>query len=93
VRDEVEAFATCGDFEQGFLVVECRRCGDSLRVPLACKIRGICPSCMGRRMCETAALLVDHRLPTVPWRQVLRRRGFDGLGQAAAAGAEWNGMG
>jgi hypothetical protein len=24
---------------------------------------------MGRRMCETAALLVDHRLPAVPWRR------------------------
>jgi hypothetical protein len=69
VSDEIEAFATCGDFEHGFLVVECRRCGDSLRVPFACKSRGICPSCMGRRMGETAALLVDHRLPAVPWRQ------------------------
>jgi len=35
----------------------------------ACKSRGICPSCMGRRMCESAALLVEHRLPAVPWRQ------------------------
>ena len=69
VCDEIEAFATCGDFEQGFLVAECRRCGDSMRVPFACKSRGICPSCMGRRMGETAALLVDHRLPAVPWRQ------------------------
>ncbi len=69
VCDELEAFATCGDFEQGFLVAQCRRCGDSLRVPFACKSRGICPSCMGRRMCESAALLVEHRLPAVPWRQ------------------------
>jgi hypothetical protein len=69
VCDEIAAFTTCGDFNQGFLVVECRRCGDSLRVPFACKSRGICPSCMGRRMGETAALLVDHRLPAVPWHQ------------------------
>ena len=69
VRDELEAFITCGDFENGFLVAQCRRCGDSLRVPFACKSRGICPSCMGRRMAETAALLVEHRLPDVPWRQ------------------------
>ena len=48
----------CGDFEHGFLVAQCQRCGDSLRVPFACKSRGICPSCMGRRMAETAALLV-----------------------------------
>ena len=69
VRGELEALLTCGDFEHGFLVAECQRCGDSLRVPFACKSRGICPSCMGRRMAETAALLVEHRLPTVPWRQ------------------------
>ena len=30
-------------------------------VPLA--LRGFCPSCMGRRMAEGAALLVDHVLP------------------------------
>ena len=69
MRDELEAFISCGDFEHGFLVAQCRRCGDSLRVPFACKSRGICPSCMGRRMAETAALLVEHRLPEVPWRQ------------------------
>ncbi|MCR9162583.1 MAG: transposase zinc-binding domain-containing protein [Nannocystaceae bacterium] len=69
VRDELESFITCGDFEHGFLVAQCQRCGDSLRVPFACKSRGICPSCMGRRMAETAALLVEHRLPAVPWRQ------------------------
>ncbi|MGH1347892.1 MAG: transposase zinc-binding domain-containing protein [Nannocystales bacterium] len=43
VRNELEAFITCGDFKYGFLVAQCRRCGDSLRVPSACKSRGICP--------------------------------------------------
>ncbi|HHH29966.1 MAG TPA: hypothetical protein ENK57_16700, partial [Polyangiaceae bacterium] len=65
VRDELEAFITCGDFGHGFLVAQCARCGDSQRVPFACKSRGICPSCMGRRMAETAALLARHRLPEV----------------------------
>lgn len=69
VRRELEAFVTCGDFEQGFLVAKCRWCGDVLRVPFSCKSRGICPSCMGRAMAERAALWVDHRLPTTPWRQ------------------------
>ncbi len=69
VRAELEAFTTCGDFEQGFLLLACGRCGDRLRVPFSCKGRGVCPSCMGRRMCETAALLVYHRLPAVPYRQ------------------------
>ena len=48
----------------------------------ACKGRGICPWCMGRRMCQTAANLVEHVLPPVPLRQwVYQLRGrlaFDG---------------
>ena len=36
--------------------------------PTAVKSRGCCPSCMGRRMAEGAALLVDHVLPAVGWR-------------------------
>jgi hypothetical protein len=35
----------------------------------ACKRRGFCPSCGGRRMAETAALLVDDVLPRQPIRQ------------------------
>lgn len=69
VREQLEALTTCGDFEQGFLVAQCQRCGETRQVPFSCKSRGICPSCMGRRMAQTAALLVDHRLPVAPWRQ------------------------
>lgn len=39
----LEAFTTCGDFEQGFLLLACGRCGDRLRVPFSCKGRGVCP--------------------------------------------------
>src|SRR5438093_1366740 len=35
----------------------------------SCKSRGICPSCGGRRMADTAAHLVDHVIPDVPVRQ------------------------
>jgi len=69
VRDELRGFAVCGDFSQGFVRTACRRCGDELRVPFPCKGRGFCPSCMGRRMAEGAALLVDHVLPAVGYRQ------------------------
>ena len=31
--------------------------------------RGICPSCTARRAEDTAAQLVDHVLPRVPYRQ------------------------
>ena len=69
VKAELEGFAGCGDFEKGFLRTACRQCGDELRVPFSCKGRGFCPSCMGRRMAEGAALLVDHVLPKVGYRQ------------------------
>ena len=69
VKAELEGFATCGDFERGFVRTACRTCGDELRVPFACRGRGFCPSCMGRRMAEGAALLVDHVLPAVGYRQ------------------------
>ena len=69
VKQELEGFAGCGDFEHGFVQTMCRKCGDELRVPFSCKGRGFCPSCMGRRMAEGAALLVDHVLPAVGYRQ------------------------
>ena len=69
VKGELEGFAGCGDFEFGFVRTCCRSCGDELRVPFSCKSRGCCPSCMGRRMAEGAAVLVDHVLPAVGYRQ------------------------
>src|SRR5262245_10541607 len=35
----------------------------------SCKRRGLCPSCAGRRMAQTAAHLVERVLPWVPTRQ------------------------
>ena len=35
----------------------------------SCKGRGVCPSCNGRRMAQTAADLVDRVIPPVPERQ------------------------
>ena len=66
---ELRGFAGCGDLERGLIRTACRRCGGELRVPFSCKGRGFCPSCMGRRMVEGAALLVDHVLPAVEYRQ------------------------
>ena len=36
------------------------------RLQKACQGRGVCPSCNGRRMAQTAAHLVDHVIPPVP---------------------------
>jgi hypothetical protein len=94
VKAELEGFAGCGDFELGFVRTCCRSCGDELRVPFSCKSRGCCPSCMGRRMVEGAALLVDHVLPAVGYRQwvlsfpgpMAVRLGYDAPLLAAVAG-------
>ena len=69
VLSELRGLLRCGDFEHGFIELHCRRCGDDLRVPFSCKGRGICPSCIGRRMSELAAGWVDRLLPPVPYRQ------------------------
>jgi hypothetical protein len=69
VRDEFQAYFRCGILAHGFLRVRCNDCGHSRVVGFSCKRRGFCPSCLGRRMADTAAFCVDHLLPRVPVRQ------------------------
>ena len=69
VRRELAALLDCGILARGFARVRCKGCGDDLLVAFSCKGRGICPSCGGRRMADTAAHLVDRVLPRVPVRQ------------------------
>jgi len=69
VEDEFEAYLKCGRLEHGFLRVRCESCQAEKLVAFSCKRRGFCPSCGGRRMAETAALLVDDVLPRQPIRQ------------------------
>jgi hypothetical protein len=69
VRRELAALLSCGIMARGFARVRCTSCGDDLLVAFSCKGRGICPSCGGRRMADTAAHLVDRVLPRFPVRQ------------------------
>ena len=69
VREEVEAFLRCGLPQHGLLHLECPVCGFDMVVAWSCKKRGFCPSCIGRRMSELAAHLVDSVIPRVPLRQ------------------------
>jgi len=69
VEGELRRFLDCGIFARGFSRWVCEKCGVERVVASSCKGRGFCPSCIGRRMNETAALLVDHVLPPVPVRQ------------------------
>jgi hypothetical protein len=55
IVEEIEAYLRCGILAHGFLRVRCEECGESRLVGLSCKRRGFCPSCIGRRMSDTAA--------------------------------------
>jgi ribosomal protein S27E len=69
VQEEFDAYLKCGRLEEGFLRVRCGSCHAEKLVAFSCKKRGFCPSCGGRRMAETAALLADEVLPERPLRQ------------------------
>ena len=59
----------CGRLEHGCVRVKCARCGFERLVAFSCKRRGFCPSCLGRRMADTALHLVEKVFPEVPVRQ------------------------
>ena len=63
VERELSAFLTCGILAYGFARVRCTGCGFDRLVAFACKGRGLCPSCVGRRMAETSAYLVEQVFP------------------------------
>ncbi|MBC8254802.1 MAG: transposase [Ardenticatenia bacterium] len=69
VEGELRSYLECGLLSYGFLRLRCPDCNTSRTVAFSCKGRGFCPSCMGRRMVDTAARLTDELLPAVPVRQ------------------------
>jgi ribosomal protein S27E len=69
VQEEFDAYLKCGRLEERFLRVRCGNCHAEKLLAFSCKKRGFCPSCGGRRMAETAALLADEVLPERPLRQ------------------------
>lgn len=69
VKREVEAYQRCGILEHGLLRVGCPACGFERLVAFSCKKRGICPSCLGRRMTDTACHLRERVIPAEPLRQ------------------------
>ena len=69
VEDELRAYLECGLLCFGFARAICMTCRTGFVVAFSCKGRGVCPSCNGRHMAQTAAHLVDHVIPPVPVRQ------------------------
>jgi hypothetical protein len=69
VRKELEGYLDCGRLSRGFAVLACQSCDERRVIAFSCKSRAFCPSCLGRRMAQTAFNLLDHVLPRVPLRQ------------------------
>lgn len=55
VRKELEGYLDCGLLCRGFARLRCDGCAETRLVAFACKGRGFCPSCLGRKMSATAA--------------------------------------
>lgn len=69
VQKELEGFLACGDPTNGFAWLHCAPCDHHRLVTFACKGRGFCPRCGGRRMAEPSAWWIDRVLPHVATRQ------------------------
>jgi hypothetical protein len=69
VEEELRGYLECGLLCFGFARALCAGCGQGFVVAFSCKGRGVCPSCNGRHMAQTAAHLADHVIPPVPVRQ------------------------
>ena len=77
MRREFESYLDCGLLCRGFAVLACEDCGERRLVAFSCHGRGFCPSCLGRRMAQTALNLVDHVLPPVGLRQFVLTLPFE----------------
>jgi len=69
VEDELRGYLECGILCFGFGRAVCTTCRTGFVVAFSCKGRGVCPSCNGRHMAQTAAHLADHVIPPVLVRQ------------------------
>ncbi len=69
VVKEVDEYLRCGLLDYGFIRAVCQSCGLDRLVAFSCKGRGFCPSCLGRRMSDTAVWFTEHVIPTVQIRQ------------------------
>ena len=76
-RREFESYLDCGLLCRGFALIACEDCDERRLVAFSCHGRGFCPSCLGRRMAQTALNLVDHVLPPVGLRQFVLTLPFE----------------
>jgi hypothetical protein len=68
IEREFRRYLDCGLLCHGFARLRCPGCGHEQLLVFSYKGR-LCPSCVGRRMADTAAYLVDQLLPEADYRQ------------------------
>ena len=71
VEEELRGYLECGMLCFGFGRALCAGCGQGFFIVFSCKGRGVCPSCNGRHMAQTAAHLVDRVILPVPVRHLV----------------------
>jgi len=94
VRKELDGYLECGLLCRGFARLRCSEtCKQTRLVAFSCKGRGFCPSCLGRKMCATAAHLMDDVMPrAVPLRQWVLTTPFAWRKRLAYDGALWSAL-
>jgi hypothetical protein len=60
VTEELHKFLDCGILARGFAHLFCKTCHEHYAVAFSCKARAVCPSCLGRRMSESAFNLTEQ---------------------------------
>jgi hypothetical protein len=63
VEGELRGYLTCGILCFGFARAVCTTCRTRFVMAFSCKGRGVCPSCNGRHMAQTAPHRADHVIP------------------------------
>ena len=94
VRKELDGYLECGLLSRGFARLRCTAtCNETRLVAFSCKGRGFCPSCLGRKMCATAAHLIDDVMPlAVPLRQWVLTMPFAWRKRLAYDGELWSAL-
>ena len=77
VDKAMKAYLGCGQLPNGFARFRCKDCRKDVLVAFSCKVRGLCPSCDGRRMIEEAEHITTAILPAIPYRQWVFTLPFD----------------
>ena len=68
VRRTLEELIQCGVYRFGLARVRCRECGHETIIPLSCRRRGLCPSCLQKRRLVWTDWMLEKVLPDVPYR-------------------------